>query len=163
MDRNQSGAGFDHEAGRSNNMVAAEREGMITVGRWAKHYGVSARAAVEVMQPAEAHHTGTGRRGKSRLTPVIAADAVPTAAQLTAMLTWDRGDRPTVQGWYIAWEKQTGRYGRRFNVPILAIFRGDIAEAPRKLRALDDREYAHAISLAGRTLRAYAVAYDDLI
>ena len=82
-------AGFNYECGRSNNMVAAESRGLITIGRWAKRHGVSAAAAVAVMNPNEAHHTGTGRFGKSRLTPVIDADATPTNEQLAEMKAFD--------------------------------------------------------------------------
>lgn len=83
-------AGFNYELGRSNNMVAAEEAGKITIGRWAKRFRVSARAAVAIMRPSEAHHTGTGRRGKSRLTPVIEGDREPTSDQLAAMREFDR-------------------------------------------------------------------------
>lgn len=82
-------AGFNYELGRSNNMVSAEDRGMITIGRWAKKHKVSAAAAQAIMQPSEAHHTGTGRRGKSRLTAVIAGDLVPTQEQLAAMRDFD--------------------------------------------------------------------------
>lgn len=152
-------AGFDFAAGRSNNMVAAEAAGKITIGRWAKRHGVSARAAIEVMRPAEAHHTGTGRRGKSRLTPVIAADLEPMPEQLAAMQAWDRGERPIVQGWYTTWERRyDGPHGRKHNVPVLAVYHGDAAEAPRDLRQLDDAEFAAASALAGRDLKPYATS-----
>lgn len=82
-------AGYNYNAGRSNNMVAAESEGKVVVSQWAKRYRVSAAAAVEVMQPGEAHHTGTGRRGKSRLTPVLDWEQEPTEAKLAAMRQFD--------------------------------------------------------------------------
>ena len=114
-------AGFDYEAGRSNNMVAAEGRGMVTIGRWAKRFGVSAAAAVNVMRPAEAHHTGTGRRGKSRLTPVIDGDTEPTAVQVAAMKALDAAAKhlkeapPTIIRdcvvRYITWP--TSRWARR--------------------------------------------------
>ena len=90
-------AGFNFAAGRSNNMVAAEAAGKVTIGRWARRYGVSAAAAVAVMQPSEAHHTGTGRRGRSRLTPVIAGDCEPTAEQVAAMKEFDRAAKAAKQ------------------------------------------------------------------
>lgn len=156
-------AGFNYEAGRSNNMVAAEAAGKVVISRWARKYKVSAAAAVAVMQPAEAHHTGTGRRGKSRLTPVIDANAVPTDAQLAAMLAWDAGDRPVVQGWYVAWKKDySGPYGRRRNVPTLGLYRGDVAKAPKSLVQLDDADYAAAAALAGQALRPYARHWNEL-
>lgn len=156
-------AGFDFEAGRSNNMVAAEDRGMITIGRWAKRHGVSAAAAVEVMHPTEAHHTGTGRRGTSRLTPVIDSAAEPTAEQLAAMLAWDRGDRPTVRGWHTVWVKDySGPYGRRRNVPTLGLYEGDKASAPRGFEPLSDEDFERAKSLAGRTLRPYAARFDEV-
>lgn len=157
-------AGFNYELGRSNNMVEAERRGMITIGRWAKRYGVSARAAVEVMQPCEAHHTGTGRRGKSRLTPVIESDLEPTAEQLERMKAWDRGQRPPVRGWYVEWEvNYDGPYGRRRNIPRLAVYEGDPAKAPRNFTLLDEADYRRACELQGRRLRAYAVRYDQVV
>lgn len=155
-------AGFDYSAGRSNNMIAAEERGMITIGRWAKAHGVSARAATEVMNPTEAHHTGTGRRGTSRLTPVIAGDMVPSAEQLAAMQAWDRGQRPAAQGWYVKFESRYGNYGKKFTVPVLAVFRGDAQDAPRKLTALSDAEFAAASALAGKSLRPYAIHYTQV-
>jgi len=82
-------AGFDYAAGRSNNMVEAEARGMVTIGRWAKRHGISARAAKAIMRPSEAHHTGTGFRGRSRLTPVIDADTEPSADELAEMRAYD--------------------------------------------------------------------------
>lgn len=156
-------AGFDYAAGRSNNMVAAESRGMVTIGRWARRHGVSARAATEVMQPTEAHHTGTGRRGRSRLTPVIDSATEPTEEQLAAMQAWDRGDRPIVQGWYTAWERRKiNCFGKLRSVPVLAVFRGDAAAAPKSLIALDDDDYQAASTLAGRDLAPYARYYTDL-
>lgn len=150
-------AGFNYELGRSNNMVAAEERGMITLGRWGRRYGVSARAVQEVMRPTEAHHTGTGRRGKSRLTYVIEAATTPTAEQLAAMRAWDAGQRPVVQGWFTSWRKDySGPYGRRRNVPVLAVYRGDVASAPKGLVELSDPDFAAAQALAGRDLVAYA-------
>lgn len=156
-------AGFNYELGRSNNMVAAEERGMVTLGRWGRRHGVSARAVEEVMHPTEAHHTGTGRRGKSRLTYVIAGDLVPTAEQLAAMQAWDAGQRPVVQGWHTAWRKDySGPYGRRRNVPVLAVYRGDAAKAPKGLVPLNDEDFAAASALAGRDLRPYARSWRDV-
>lgn len=156
-------AGFNYELGRSNNMVSAEERGMITLGRWARRHGVSAGAAQEVMRPSEAHHTGTGRRGTSRLTPVLPGALEPTAEQLEAMRAWDRGERPTVQGWFVAWRRERGNYGRVRNVPTLGVFRGDVADAPRELAKLSDADYAAAAALAGRTLRPYALRFDEVV
>jgi len=158
-------AGFDYSLGRSNNMVAAEEEGKITIGRWAKRHGVSARAATEIMQPYEAHHTGTGRRGKTRLTPVMPASLEPTAEQLAAMKAWDAGERPAIRGWYIVWKKQyTGRYGRRKNVPTIGIYNGDPASAPKRLRLIeDDDEWKAAQEFAGRDLKPYAETFHEVI
>lgn len=154
---------FNYELGRSNNMVAAEERGMVTLGRWAKRHGVSARAAQEVMRPTEAHHTGTGRRGKSRLTYVIAGDLEPTAEQLAAMREWDAGQRPVVQGWHTVWRKDySGPYGRRRNVPVLAMYRGDAAKAPKGLVALSDEDYAAAEQLAGRDLVPFATSWREV-
>ncbi|MFQ5591319.1 MAG: hypothetical protein ACE5HE_09170 [Phycisphaerae bacterium] len=157
-------AGFNHERGRSNNMVDAEARGMVTVGRWARRHGVSARAAVEVMRPDEAHHTGTGRRGKSRLTHVLPRELEPSAGQLEAMRAWDAGDRPAVRGWHSKWEVEyTGPYGRRRNVPVLGVYEGDPAKAPKGLEPLGDDDYAKAAKLAGQRLRAYAKRFDDVL
>ena len=158
-------AGYNYQAGRSNNMVDAEARGMITIGRWAKRHGVSARAAVEVMQPSEAHHTGTGRRGKSRLTAVIEVACEPTAAQLIEMRSWDRGQRPTVRGWYIKWLRDySGPYGRRRNVPTLGLYEGDPAKAPNGFRPIgEDPDWATAKALEGRTLRPYATRFDQVM
>ena len=82
-------AGFNYSLGRSNNMVSAESRGMITIGRWAKKIKVSAAAARYVMQPREAHHTGTGHTGKSRLTSVIDEATNPTDEQLREMRAFD--------------------------------------------------------------------------
>jgi len=156
-------SGFNFALGRSNNMVVAEDRGMMTIGRWGKRHGVSARAAVEVMHPAEAHHTGTGRRGKSRLTPVIASDCEPSAEQLAAMRAWDAGERPAVRGWYIKWLRDySGFRGRRRNVPTLGVYVGDPADAPRDLAELDEADFARATALAGHTLVAFARRFDDL-
>ena len=109
-------AGFDYSAGRSNNMVAAESRGMITIGRWAKRHGVSAAAAVAVIRPHEAHHTGTGRRGTSRLTPVVDSATEPTAAQLSAMVEHDRlsAQSRTIGGCRVRWLSwPTSRTARR--------------------------------------------------
>lgn len=129
-------AGFNYGLGRSNNMVAAEASGKITIGRWAKRHKVSAAAAGAVMQPCEAHHTGTGRPGKSRLTPVIQADREPTADQLARMQEFDRAQQeplPTpvthadcVIRW-VEFDNLTGAYGRiirRNCVPREVIERG---------------------------------------
>jgi hypothetical protein len=158
-------AGFNHNAGRSNNMVEAEEHGLVTIGRWAKKHGVTARAAVEVMNPSEAHHTGTGRRGKSRLTPVILESTTPTGEQLEAMKAWDRGERPTVRGWYVAWERNyDGPYGRRRNVPTLGIFCGDKAKAPKDITKIeDDSDWAAAKALEGRRLEAYANSWKKVV
>ena len=157
-------AGFDYAAGRSNNMIAAESRGMVTVGRWGRKYKVSARAVMEVMRPAEAHHTGTGWQGRSKLTYVIEADLVPSAEQLAAMRAWDSGQRPTVQGWYVEWKRDySGPYGRRRNVPTLAVYRGDVAAAPRGLTALGDEDYAAAAQLAGRRLKPYATSWREIL
>ena len=156
-------AGFDYAAGRSNNMIAAEANGMVTIGRWAKRLGVSARAAVEVMSPGEAHHTGTGWPGRSRLTPVIDAATEPTPEQLAAMQAWDRGERVTVRGWCIAWRTSyDGPYNRRKNGPILAVYEGDLADAPRGLRLLDDADFELAKSLSGRRLNPFASDFRDV-
>lgn len=82
-------AGFNYSLGCSNNMLAARERGMVNVGTWGRRWGVSAAAVIEVMRPAEAHHTGTGRRGRSRLTYVIAGATEPTADQLAAMRGFD--------------------------------------------------------------------------
>lgn len=156
-------AGFDYSRGRSNNMVAAEDRGMLTIGRWAKRYGVSARAATEVMQPCEAHHTGTGRRGKSRLTPVIERDREPTAEELAAMRVWDSGQRPVVCGWFTKWDRRyDGPYGRRRNVPTVGLYEGDVADAPRDLVKLTPAEFASAKAYAGRDLKAYATDFREV-
>jgi hypothetical protein len=157
-------AGFDYAQGRSNNMVAAEDRGMVTIGRWAKRHGVSARAAIEVMRPTEAHHTGTGRRGKSRLTAVIAGDCEPTAEQVAAMQAWDRGERPSVRGWYTTWEADySGRFGRRCNIPLLAVYQGDAGKAPRGFQPItDDADWAAAQALAGRQLKPYAKSWREV-
>jgi hypothetical protein len=157
-------AGFNHDLGRSNNMLAAEERGQVTVGRWAKKYGVTARAAVEVMNPSEAHHTGTGRRGKSRLTPVINESTVPTAEQLEAMKAWDRGERPTVRGWYVAWVKDySGPYGRLRNIPTLGIFCGDCAKAPKGFtKIFHDSDWESAQFLKGHRLQAYANSWKQV-
>lgn len=153
-------AGFDYDTGRSNNMMTAEATGKTTIGRWAKRHGVSARAATEIMRPIEAHHTGTGRRGKSRLTPVIASETEPTTEQLAAMRAWDHGERPLVQGWYTKWEKRyDGPRGRKRNVPILAVYCGDPAKAPHGLTTLSDENYVEAMKLAGRDMKAYATSF----
>jgi len=153
-------AGFDHQLGRSNNMVLAEAAGKVTIGRWAKRHKVSARAAVEVMRPGEAHHTGTGHRGKSRLTPVIDSTVEPTSEQVTAMQAWDRGERPAVRGWYTVWGRVTGRYGRVYRVPRLATYEGDPVNAPRDFAPLEPEDFARAKLLAGRPLRPYAIRFD---
>lgn len=156
-------AGFNFELGRSNNMVTAEERGMVTLGRWGRRHGVSARAVQEVMRPTEAHHTGTGRRGKSRLTYVIAAATTPTAEQLAAMRAWDAGQRPVVQGWHTTWRKDySGLYGRRRNVPVLAVYRGDAAGAPKGLVSLNDADFAAASALAGRDLRPWATSWQEV-
>lgn len=82
--------GFNYERGRSNNMVDAESRGMMTVGRWANRYGVSARAVIVIMHPTEAHHTGAGHVGRSQLTPVLHYTHTPTNAELVAMRDFDR-------------------------------------------------------------------------
>ncbi len=121
-------AGFDYEAGRSNNMVAAEERGMVTIGRWARRYKVSAAAARAIMRPHEAHHTGTGRRGKSRLTYVIAGDCEPTAEQLAAMRDFDaaakaaKEEQPVTTHTgcvvrYLTWP--TTRYARRIPTEVI--------------------------------------------
>lgn len=156
-------AGFDYKRGRSNNMVAAEKAGKITIGRWAKRYGVSAKAATWVMQPTEAHHTGTGRRGKSRLTPVLPRELEPTAEQLAAMKRWDSGDRPPVKGWFIKWRRVPSDYGRgRVSLPTVGLFVGDPAEAPKGFEPLDDAEFERAREYEGRRLRAYADSFDQV-
>ena len=156
-------SGFNYEVGRSNNMVAAEENGQVTIGRWAKRHGVSARAACEIMQPSEAHHTGTGRRGKSRLTPVIARETVPSADQLASMKAWDRGERQPVQGWFVRWEKTyTGPYGRRQNIPRLELYSGDPKNAPRGFKSLSDGDFARATTLAGKRLQAFANHFDEV-
>jgi hypothetical protein len=86
-------AGFNFLAGRSNNMVLAESQGKITIGRWGKRYKVSAAAVMRIMCPTEAHHTGTGYRGKSRLTYVIHGETVPTEEQLERMRKFDADRR----------------------------------------------------------------------
>jgi hypothetical protein len=153
-------AGFNFEEGRSHNMCAAEARGMVTIGRWAKRHKVSARAACEVMQPTEAHHTGTGRHGKSRLTPVISAATEPTADQLAAMQAWDRCERPTVRGWYTKWDRRYyGPYGRKRNVPTVGLFCGDAADDPGITQIVDDAEWAEAQAFAGRDLIGYATDF----
>jgi hypothetical protein len=117
------------------------------------------------MNPSEAHHTGTGRRGKSRLTPVILESTTPTGEQLEAMKAWDRGERPTVRGWYVAWSKDySGPYGRRRNIPTLGIFCGDKAKAPKDITKIeDDSDWAAAQALKGRRLEAYAVSWNKVV
>ena len=108
-------AGFNFELGRSNNMVAAEERGMVTIGRWARKYHVTAKAAKIVMDPDEAHHTGTGRPGKSRLTYVIERDTVPTDAQLVKMRAIDAGETITKTDCMVRWlefEHVIGRFGK---------------------------------------------------
>jgi hypothetical protein len=154
-------AGFDYAAGRSNNMVEAESRGMVTIGRWARRFKVSAAAAVAVMRPTEAHHTGTGRRGKSRLTPVIDAATEPTAEQLAAMRAFDAGDRPQVSGVYLKWAAvYDGPYGRKRFIPTVAVFEGDEA-ASRKLKefeSLTPAEMALARAWAGKDIREFRAA-----
>lgn len=151
-------AGFDFSRGRSNNMIDAEARGMLTIGRWGKRYGVSAAAVEAVMRPTEAHHTGTGRRGKSRLTPVIEAVLEPTAEQLEAMRAFDAGERPQAAGVYLKWEKvYDGPYGRKRFIPVVAIFRGDEVRS-RKLKeftplAGDDLDFAR--EWEGKDLRDF--------
>lgn len=110
-------AGFNYEAGKSNNMVSAEARGMLTLGRWAKKFGVKATAAAvkAVMQPTEAHHTGTGRVGKSRLSFVLDSAVGPNAEQIARMIDFDAAEpqvflncicRETVFG------NLSGAYGR---------------------------------------------------
>jgi hypothetical protein len=113
-------SGFNYAAGRSNNMMAAESRGMVTIGRWARQYGVSAAAAVEVMRPGEAHHTGTGRVGKSRLTPVIDGDREATPEEISVMKELDRAAKAAraappreVPGCTARWLSWPGRYARR--------------------------------------------------
>jgi len=86
-------AGFDFSSGCSNNMLAARDRGMVNAGIWGKRYRVSAAAVMAVMEPTEAHHTGTGHRGRSRLTPVLPGDLEPTAEQVAAMREFDRAAR----------------------------------------------------------------------
>ncbi len=86
-------AGFSFSAGCSNNMLAARERGMVNASTWGRRHGVSAAAVVEVMRPGEAHHTGTGRRGRSRLTPVLPDDLEPTGEQLAAMRAFDAAAR----------------------------------------------------------------------
>jgi len=155
--------GYDYGEGRSRRMIQAEVEGKITIGRWAKRHGVSVRAAVEVMALTEAHHTGTGRRGRTRLTYVIEADAEPTTEQLEAMQAWNRGDRPTVRGWHIKWEREYGAWGRRHNIATLGLFCGDPNDAPKNLHRIDDdAEWAEVQASTGRRLRAYATSWREL-
>lgn len=156
-------AGFNFEKGRSNNMVEAEESrGKITIGRWAKKINVSARAAIAVMQPTEAHHTGTGRRGKSQLTSVIDADLVPTTDQVAAMRAWDAGEWPAVRGWFVHWEKDYDGRGRRHNVPYVGLYEGDAKDAPRKMTFLTDAEFARAKIYEGKQLAPFARYYDDV-
>lgn len=82
-------AGFDFSAGCSNNMLAARARGMVNAGTWGRRFRVSAAAVVAVMRPTEAHHTGTGLRGRSRLTPVLPGYLQPTEEQLAAMRAFD--------------------------------------------------------------------------
>lgn len=114
-------AGFNHTAGRSNNMVAAEERGMEVVSTWGKRHGVSAAAALAVMRPSEAHHTGTGRRGKSRLTYVLSGTE-PTTEQLEAMREHDRAAKAAKSAppivvhdcalRFVVFGHLTGNYGR---------------------------------------------------
>ena len=154
-------AGFNYELGRSNNMVTAESRGMITIGRWAKKHGCSAAAAVAVMWPSEAHHTGTGRRGKSRLTAVIDRELVPTAEQLEAMRAFDAGRRPQTRGVYLKWSADySGPYGRKSWIPTVAIFDGDEAAA-RKLKeftAFSGEEFEFAREWEGKDIRQFRAA-----
>lgn len=90
-------SGFNYELGKSNNALDAIERGMTTLGRWAKRHGVSAAAAESVMRPTEYHHTGTGRRGKSRATWYVAADLEPTAEHLSAMKEFDRAAKVAKQ------------------------------------------------------------------
>ena len=148
-------SGFNFEVGRSNNMLDAEERGMLTAGRWGRlHGGFSATAVVAVMRPSEAHHTGTGRRGKSRLTPVLDGDVGPTAEQTVAMRAFDAGDRPRVQGAYLKFESARGPYGRKRWIPTVGLFVGDEAAA-RKLKEfepLDDAALAVARQWEGKDI-----------
>jgi hypothetical protein len=140
-------AGFNFSAGRSNNMLAAEAAGMVTIGRWAKRHGVSAKAAESVMRPTEAHHTGTGRRGSTRLTYVIEGSKEPTPEQLEAMRAFDAGARPQIKGAYLRWKATYEQpYGRKRWVPTTALFEGDEVESCRlkDFLKLNDEEFAWA-------------------
>jgi len=154
-------AGFNYEAGRSNNMVAAEDEGKLTAGRWGKRYGVSAAAVVAVMKPTEAHHTGTGRRGKSRLTSVLSGDLRPTDEQLAAMRAFDAGDRVKTKGAWLRWEAEySGSFGRKRWVPTVGVYEGDEVPA-RKLKdfeSLADADFAFAQGWQGRDFREFRKA-----
>jgi hypothetical protein len=158
-------AGFDFAAGRSNNMVEAELRGMVTIGRWGKRFGVSAAAVEAVMRPSEAHHTGTGRRGKSRLTPVIDSTLEPTAEQLAAMQAFDHGQRPQVAGVHLKWGKvYDGPYGRKRFVPLVAVFEGDEA-ASRKLKEftpLAGADLEIARQWEGKDLREFRAALAEI-
>lgn len=163
-------AGFDYSAGRSNNMVAAEERGMITLGRWAKRHGVSAAAAKHVMHPSEAHHTGTGRRGKSRLTYVLPAALEPSESELASMRAWDVQAREqraadaerVVRGWYTAWRVEYGQYGRKRNVPVVGLYSGPADRAPRGLTEMTEPEYAEAEPLLGRALKPWATSWREV-
>ena len=151
-------AGFDFDRGRSNNMVEAESRGCLTAGRWGKRYGVSAAAVVAIMQPTEAHHTGTGRRGRSRLTAVLPGELVPTAEQLAAMRAFDTGDRPQVAGVYLKWKTvYDGPHGRKRFVPTVGIFEGDEVGS-RKLKEFEPmttEQMAVAREWEGKDLREF--------
>jgi len=82
-------AGFNYDSGCSNNMLEARERGMMNIGAWGRRYRVSAAAVENVMCPTEAHHTGTGRRGTSRLTYVISTKLEPTADQVAEMKRYD--------------------------------------------------------------------------
>lgn len=115
-------AGFDYSQGKSNNALAAEAGGKITLGRWAKRYGVTAAAAKAVMNVYEYHHTGTGRRGKSRETYYIASTWQASPEQIAEMKAWDRTARLAKAGigaidhndCVVRWIEWNGRYGRRW-------------------------------------------------
>ena len=163
-------AGFNFAAGASNNMIDARERGMVNVGDWARRHGCSAAAAVDVMAPTEAHHTGTGHRGKSRLTPVIAGDLEPTPEQIAAMKKFDAdrkaGALPQTRGLYMAWgTAYDGPYGRKRFFPAVGLFQGDAVKA-KKLREFEalpaDAAWALAQTWAGKDLRDYRKAVASL-
>lgn len=90
---------------------------MLTLGRWARRHKLraSAAAVLAVMQPTEAHHTGTGRVGKSRISYVLPASQAPTQEQREAMLAHDAEQPVVYENCTVRrtiFSDLTGNYGR---------------------------------------------------